>query len=457
MGPSAYRFADFLSEAEATYWQILPLSHTLPEYDDSPYSATSLLAGNPALVSLEKMAQLGLAKRAPPSCPPAERARFAEAWELKRRYLEEAFEGRLGWRDYEEFAARNSWWLEPYGRYMALREAFGGPWTAWPTWARRPNADLPPRLERRAEFYKYVQFHFWLQWEELKRYVNSLGVFIIGDLPIYPALDSADVWEGQRYFKLAPDGAPLYVSGVPPDYYSPTGQLWGTPVYNWAELRRDRYVWWTRRLTRLLSVFDYIRLDHFRGYAAYWEVPYGEPTAVRGRWAPGPGEELFKAAEDALPRLIAEDLGFITPDVVELRHRLGIPGMRVLQFAWDGNPANEHKPHNYERNLVAYTGTHDNNTTLGWWREEATPRSRREALAYMGGCRGGVSWCFIRLLFSTVADVAVVPMQDALGLGSEARMNKPGTARGNWKWRMAGDPPRAVAARLRRLARIYGR
>lgn len=457
LGPSAYKFAEFLSKAEATYWQILPLSHTLPEYDDSPYSAVSLLAGNPALISLEKMAQDGLLVRSPPKCPSVERTSFAESWELKRRYVEEAFEAKLGWRDYEEFIAENSWWLESYGRYMALRETFRVPWIQWPEWARRLNTPLPPKLAKLAEFYKYVQYVFWRQWDDLKRYVNSLGIFTIGDLPIYPALDSADVWEGRRYFKLAPDGTPLYVSGVPPDYYSPTGQLWGTPVYNWEELRRDRYVWWTRRLTRMLSLFDYLRLDHFRGYVSYWEVPYGEPTAVRGRWAPGPGEELFKAVEETLPRLIAEDLGFITPDVVELRRRLGIPGMRVLQFAWDGNPANEHKPHNYERNLVAYTGTHDNNTIVGWWREETTPRSRREALAYIGGCGKEINWCFIRLLFSTVADVAVVPIQDVLGLGSEARINKPGTPRGNWKWKLAKDPPINFAVRLRRLAKLYGR
>ena len=416
MGPEAYKFAEFLAEA----------------------------------------ARDGVLARTPPQCRQADRADYEAAWRMKRRYLEEAFEGRRGWRDFEEFAARNSWWLEPYGRYMALREAYGAPWTRWPK-ELRDGADLPEGLARRARFHQYVQYVFWSQWLDLKRHVNSLGVFIIGDLPIYPGHDSADVWEGRRYFKLAPDGTPLYVSGVPPDYFSPTGQLWRTPVYDWGAMRRERYAWWARRLRRLLEAFDHIRLDHFRGYAAYWEVPYGEETAVNGRWAPGPGEELFRAVEDSLPRLIAEDLGLITPDVVELRRRLGIPGMRVLQFAWDGNPANEHKPHNYERDLVAYTGTHDNNTIVGWWLEEATPRARREALAYMGGCRGAVNWCFARLLFSTVADAVVVPIQDVLGLGSDARINKPATPRGNWKWRLHAQPPPAHARRLRRLAKLYGR
>jgi len=450
MGPEAYKFAEFLAKAEATYWQILPLGHTAPEYDDSPYSALSLLAGNPALISLDKMARDGLLSKTPPRCSPTDRANYDAAWRLKRRYLEEAFEARREWEEFEEFAAENAWWLEPYGRYMALRDAYGPPWTAWP-----PN--LPEKLAQTAQFYQYVQYVFWKQWQELKRYVNSLGIFIIGDLPIYPAHDSVDVWEGRKYFKLAADGTPLYVSGVPPDYFSHTGQLWGTPVYDWDAMRRDGYAWWARRLRRLLTAFDYLRLDHFRGYAAYWEVPYGEKTAVTGRWAPGPGEELFRAVEDVLPRLIAEDLGYITPDVVELRRRLGLPGMRVLQFAWDGNPANEHKPHNYERNLVVYTGTHDNNTVVGWWREEATPRARREALAYMGGCKREINWCFLRLLFSTVADVAIAPVQDVLGLGSEARINKPGTPRGNWKWRLATQPPPAYANRLRQLAKLYGR
>ena len=455
VGPEAYKFAEFLAEAEAAYWQVLPLGHTAPEYDDSPYSALSLLAGNPPLISLDKMAQDGLLTRSPPRCETTGRADYEAAWQIKRRYIEEAFEERRGWREFEEFAARNSWWLEPYSRYMVLREAYGAPWTKWPREAK--EGALSEKLTQRAQFYQYVQYVFWSQWLALKQHLNGLGIFIIGDLPIYPAHDSVDVWEGRRYFKLAPDGTPLYVSGVPPDYFSSTGQLWGTPVYDWNAMRQVRYAWWARRLRRLLEVFDYIRLDHFRGYAAYWEVPYGEETAVRGRWAPGPGEELFRAVEDALPRLIAEDLGLITPDVVELRRRLGIPGMRVLQFAWDGNPANEHKPHNYEHNLVAYTGTHDNNTLLGWWREEASPRARREALAYMGGCRREINWCFIRLLFSTVADVAVVPIQDVLGLGGEARINKPATPRGNWKWRLPSQPPPAHARRLRRLAKLYGR
>jgi 4-alpha-glucanotransferase len=457
MGPEAYGFAQFLADAEATYWQVLPLGHTAPEYDDSPYSAISLMAGNPPLISLDKMAQDGLLTKTPPRCSPAERADYEAAWGLKRRYLQEAFEAGLGRGEFEEFAAANGWWLEPYGRYMALRETYGSPWVHWPPKFKRPGARLPEKIAKRALFYQYVQYVFWSQWLDLKRHVNSLGVFIIGDLPIYPGHDSADVWEGRRYFKLAPDGTPLYVSGVPPDYFSPTGQLWRTPVYDWGAMRRDRYAWWARRLRRLLEAFDHIRLDHFRGYAAYWEVPYGEETAVNGRWAPGPGEELFRAVEDVLPRLIAEDLGLITPDVVELRRRLGIPGMRVLQFAWDGNPANEHKPHNYERDLVAYTGTHDNNTIVGWWLEEATPRARREALAYMGGCRGAVNWCFARLLFSTVADAVVVPIQDVLGLGGDARINKPATPRGNWKWRLHAQPPPAHARRLRRLAKLYGR
>ncbi|MEM1598206.1 MAG: 4-alpha-glucanotransferase [Pyrobaculum sp.] len=446
LGPAAYEFAQWLAYAEQTYWQVLPINHTLPEYENSPYSAVSSFAGEPLLISLDLLKREGLLGDVP-QCPPVARADYVKAWEVKGGALEKAFKKGRGLRDYALFKEEAAW-LGDYAYYMAMRERYG-PWPKWPKDAK------PPR--QRVEFYKFVQFVFWRQWEELKKFVNSLGIFIIGDLPFYPSLDSVDVWKNRRFFKVGEDGRPLYVAGVPPDYFSPTGQLWGNPVYNWDALEAEGFRWWVERLRHNLAAFDYVRLDHFRGYAAYWEVPGDAPTAAHGKWVKAPGRRLFEAVASETGRLIAEDLGYITPDVEELRDWLGIPGMRVLQFAWDGNPANPHKPHNYVKNLVAYTGTHDNNTAVGWFFEEATPRARREFLTY-SNCRAKeVHWCFIRLVMMSVADVAIAPAQDLLGLGAEARMNKPGTVGGNWRWKLAEMPPRQVWDRLRRYTRAYGR
>jgi len=446
LGPEAYAFAEALAYAEQTYWQTLPINHTLPEYENSPYSAASSFAGDPHLISLDAMKRDGLIDQVP-QCPPTPRADYQAAWEIKTKALEKAYKRHRRLKDFTAFMEEEWEWLGEYATYMALREKYG----PYP-----PRGDAP---RDRVEFYAFAQFVFWTQWRRLKEYVNGLGIFLIGDLPYYPGPDSADVWAHPRLFKVGQDGRPLYVGGVPPDYFSPTGQLWGNPVYNWEEMEREGYRWWIRRLKHALRTFDYVRIDHFRGYAAYWEVPAGEPTAVRGRWVPGPGKRLFDAAaaEVDLGRLVAEDLGYITPDVEELRDSLGLPGMRVLQFAWDGNPANPHKPHNHVKNLLVYTGTHDNNTAVGWFREEATPAARREVLKY-GNCRPReINWCLIRLAHTSVADVAIVPMQDVLGLGSEARMNKPGTVGGNWRWRLAEQPPRTLLRKLREVTRLYGR
>ncbi|AET33957.1 4-alpha-glucanotransferase [Pyrobaculum ferrireducens] len=446
LGPEAYKFAEGLADAGQTYWQTLPINHTLPEYENSPYNAVSSFAGDPVLISLDLMKKDGLVDQAP-QCPATERADYVKAWEVKRAVLEKALKKARALSDYRNFVDKTPW-LEDYAYYMAMRERHG-PWGRWPD-------EAPPR--RLVELYKFAQFVFWSQWERLKQYVNDLGILLIGDLPFYPSVDSVDVWRYRQYFKVGDDGKPLYVAGVPPDYYSATGQLWGNPVYNWEALERDGYRWWVERLRHMLEVFDYVRLDHFRGYLAYWEIPGGETTAARGRWAPSPGKRLFDAASAAveLGRLIAEDLGYITPDVEALRDELGLPGMRVLQFAWDGNPANPHKPHNHVKNSVVYTGTHDNNTAVGWYLQEASPRARREFRQY-SNCREAVNWCFIKLAYMSVADVAVVPMQDVLGLGPEARMNRPGTVGGNWRWRMAKQPEPRQWRRLRSLARLYGR
>lgn len=447
LGPEAYRFVDALRDAEQTYWQILPINHANPDRENSPYSPISSFAGDPVLISLEKMAKDKFLDAAP-QCPPVDRIDYQKARAAKKEALAKSYSRYKSSRDFQYFKETTPW-LDDYAYYMAMREKYG-PWPQWPR-DKRPT-------EEEVDFHRFAQFIFWRQWDELRQYANDNGVYLIGDLPIYLDIDSADVWRHKKYFKITEEGRPLYVGGVPPDYFSPTGQLWGQPVFNWEELEKDGFSWWIERLRHTLKVFNYVRLDHFRGYAAYWEVPAGQPTAAAGRWVPGPGKRLFEAALDVLDRsrLIAEDLGYITPDVEELREWLGIPGMRVLQFAWDGNPANPHKPHNYVKNLVAYTGTHDNNTVVGWFTAEATPQARREFLAY-ARCREEVNWCFIRLLYMSVADVAITPVQDVLGLGPEARVNKPGTTGGNWRWKLGGPVPESYWRKLRRLARLYGR
>ncbi|MGC9210012.1 MAG: 4-alpha-glucanotransferase [Acidilobus sp.] len=469
LGPQAHEFLELLRESGQRYWQVLPLSPTSPEHDNSPYSGLSAFAGNPILVSLELLADEGLLTKDELSSLPRSdpsRVDYDGAYVHKYRLLRLAFSRFKATGDYDRFVDGNSWWLEDYALYVALREHFGNrDWGSWPEpLRRRVRSELEAwrsRLRERVELEKFVQFKFFEQWSRLRAHARRLGVQIIGDIPIYVSYDSADVWANPRIFKLGRDLRPLYVSGVPPDYFSKTGQLWNTPVYDWDELRREGYLWWVRRMRHSMSLFDVVRLDHFRGFLAYWEVPAGEKTAVNGRWAKGPGEALFREIMRAAPRLqlIAEDLGYITPDVIELRDKLGIPGTKVLQFAWDGNPNNPYKPHNYTRNFVVYTGTHDNNTIVGWFFHEASPRARAEALRYMG-LRDAreINWAFIRLAMMSVADVSIFPVQDVLGLGPEARMNRPGTARGNWLWRLPSmDGLWRAAPRLREMAQAYGR
>ena len=469
LGPSAHEFLELLREARQRYWQVLPLSPTSPEHDNSPYSGLSAFAGNPILVSPQLLAEEGLLTREELSSLPTgdpSRVDYGAAYQHRQRLLRLAFSRFRPGGDYDRFVDSNSWWLDDYALYVALREHFGGAdWGSWPEpLRRREPRELEAwrgKLRERVELELFVQFKFFEQWGRLRAHARRLGVQLIGDVPIYVSYDSSDAWSNPRIFKLGRDLRPLYVSGVPPDYFSRTGQLWNTPVYDWDELKRERYGWWVRRMRHAASLFDAVRLDHFRGFVAYWEVPAGEKTAVNGRWARGPGEDLFRAIMRAAPglQLIAEDLGLITPDVVRLRESLGIPGTKVLQFAWDGRPDNPYKPHNYERNFVVYTGTHDNNTIVGWFFTEASPRARAEAMRYMGlrDVRE-VNWAFIRLAMMSVADVSVFPVQDVLGLGPEARMNRPGTTGNNWLWRLRSmrDLWRAVG-RLRELTEAYGR
>ncbi len=469
LGPAAHELLELLRDSGLRYWQVLPVNPTAPEHDSSPYSALSAFAGNPLFVSLHALAEEGLlTKEELASVPQGPRGRvdYGLAYQHRTRLLRLAFSRFKPSGDYDRFVDANSWWLDDYALYVALRDHFGGSdWGSWPEELRHrdPRAleEWRSRLRDRVELELFVQYEFQSQWMRLKAHARRLGIKIMGDLPIYVSYDSADAWANPSIFKLSRDLRPLYVAGVPPDYFSRTGQLWGNPVYNWDELRRQRYRWWALRMRRTAELFDAARLDHFRGFVAYWEVPASERTAVNGRWVRGPGEDLFRAMAPYARglELIAEDLGYITPDVIQLRKRLGLPGMRVLQFAWDGNPDNLHKPYNHERDNVVYTGTHDNNPILGWFLHEASPRARAEAMRYMGlRFTRNISWAFIRLAMSSVAYLAIVQAQDVLGLGPEARMNRPGTVGGNWQWRL--DDLRglwAVAPRLRELTQAYGR
>jgi 4-alpha-glucanotransferase len=464
LGPEAHRFIDFLAEARQKIWQVLPLGPT--GYGNSPYQSLSAFAGNPFLISLEKLVEQGHLRAADLSDAPAfaeGRAEFDEAATYKSRLLRKAFASFQETEEYRRFESENSEWLEPFAQFMALKAANGGlAWTHWDA-AKQPD-------RRDIAFYKFMQFEFFRQWFELKEHCQLRGIRIMGDVPFYVEHDSVDVWAHRDLFDLEPQGNPKTVGGVPPDYFSSTGQLWGNPTYRWACLEKTGYHWWVQRLDAALVQVDMIRLDHFRGFEAYWEVPARSATAVGGRWVKGPGKRLFQAAQQAIGDLpvVAEDLGSITPEVEELRNELEFPGMKVLQFAF-GDDAGNHTylPHNYPQSAVAYTGTHDNDTTVGWWTYRSTKRTagheeleceRRRAEIYLGPDERDIHWAFIRAVMTSVADSAIVPMQDLLGLGSEARMNMPATTTGNWCWRCRAEAlSPEVAHRLRALTELCDR
>jgi 4-alpha-glucanotransferase len=483
LGPAAGAFVEWLAEAGQRLWQVLPLAPT--GYGDSPYQALSAFAGNPLLVSLDDLVARGWlsreALRDVPRFRPGE-ADYAALIPWKARLLRTAAErfaaeatpgDRAG---LEAFRAREAGWLEDLALYLAVKEQHGGaPWTAWGAGLSRrdPDALSRARSALRAEIdaHVFAQWAFDLQWSALREYARARGVAIMGDVPLYLAHDSAEVWAHRELFQLDPDGRPGAVAGVPPDYFSATGQLWGNPLYEWKVHAATGFAFWVERMRSNLRLFDLVRLDHFRGFEAYWEVPAGAATAEGGRWVPAPGGallETLRARLGALP-LVAENLGVITPPVEELRRRFGLPGMAVLQFAFGDDPqADSFKPHNYVRDLVAYSGTHDNDTALGWWRSEAGDGSTRtaagiaaeraHALAYLATDGADMSWALVRGVYASVADLAITPLQDLLGLGSEARMNRPGTTSGNWRWRVAeGALGPALAARVRALAALYGR
>lgn len=469
LGESAYRFVDLLHAAHLGLWQVLPLGPT--GYADSPYAALSAFAGNPFLLSLQPLVERGLLQQDDLNTLRADtdrRVDFGSVVPIKTAILRRAF-GRLdiGERDLPEVAAfreANRDWLDDFALYMAIKGAHDlAGWSDWPEPLRRrePHAlrEAGERYAAEIRFHRWAQYLFFSQWTELKRCANERGIRIVGDIPIFVAYDSADVWARQDLFELDQEGRPVVVAGVPPDYFTATGQLWGNPHYRWDVMKARGYDWWIDRMRKLLELVDIVRLDHFRGFAAAWAVPFGNDTAVQGDWVPGPGRDLFAALESALGRLpiIAEDLGVITPDVVQLREEFGFPGMQVLQFAFGLGPWSTALPYNFTSNMVVYTGTHDNDTTVGWF-ASLDPPTRQQVLDYAATQGLDIGWDLIRLAFASVAEYAVVPIQDVLRLGSNARMNLPGTVGGNWSWRFAdGDLTESHIDGLRFLAQTYGR
>jgi 4-alpha-glucanotransferase len=469
-GAAAHHFVDWLVAAGQKLWQILPLGGIGP--GNSPYMSPSAFAGNALLIDLADLRTRGWLHddEALPPHFDARRVAYADVvpWRLSR--LERAAErfaaggSRAGHAACDDFCARHAGWLDDYALFMALADHHAGrPWCDWDApLARREPAALrhaAQRLAPRIAFHKFCQWRFHEQWLTLRRQANARGVHIVGDAPIYVAWHSAEVWARQELFDLDAKGRPRVVAGVPPDYFSATGQRWGNPLYRWARHADDCYAWWVARIRHLLELVDIVRIDHFRGFAGYWEIPAAAETAVDGRWLPGPGAPLFKAIARALGPIpvIAEDLGVITPDVEALRKKFGLPGMCVLQFAFGDDSGNRYLPHYHQPDSVIYTGTHDNDTSVGWWKT-ASDKERAQLRAYLDTDGAEIHWDLIRAACASVADTAIYPLQDVLGLGSEHRMNLPGHAEGHWAWRFEWSQVQPQhAERLAALARIYGR
>ncbi len=457
LGAEAQRFVEFLAACGITVWQTLPLGPT--HHDSSPYQCLSLFAGNPLLISLERLAEQGwLSPEA--LHPPKQRRRLL--MQAQQTFSQQATaEQRAA---YAAFRIEQAYWLEDYALYRALKQAHDErAWTQWPDKLRdrEPEALEQARsgMEPLIEHIHFEQFIFSEQWQTLKGAANARGIRLFGDMPIFVAHDSADVWTHRADYDLDAQGNPHVVAGVPPDYFSSTGQRWGNPHYRWEHIATTGFRCWIERLRRQLQLFDLVRIDHFRGFEAHWEIPADHPTAMHGRWVPAPGDALFQALQQhfgALP-LVAEDLGLITPEVHALRDKYGLPGMKVLQFAFDGNAKNPYLPHQHEHNCVVYTGTHDNDTTLGWF-HNLTPEQKQYVDDYLGVPGEPMPWPLIRAALASVAHLAVIPMQDILMLGGEARMNTPGTIEGNWRWRFSWDQVTPdLSGRVRHLNRLYNR
>ncbi|AQS09044.1 4-alpha-glucanotransferase [Clostridium saccharobutylicum] len=470
-GRKAYEFSDFLKKAGQRYWQILPLGHT--SYGDSPYQSFSAFAGNPYFIDFDILVEDGLLKKAD-----YEKINFEDNTEIinygllfneKTKILRKAYENfkKINNSDLEKFESEESYWLDDYAMFMAVKVKFNlNSWQSWDNDIKfRSEISLKKYKEELKDeicYWKFIQYEFFKQWRKLKTYINNLGIKIIGDIPIYVAEDSADVWSNRKIFLLDDNTLkPLKVAGCPPDIFSSTGQLWGNPIYNWNYIEQTGYKWWISRVKQSLELYDVIRLDHFRGFEAYWAVPYGDKTAQNGEWIKGPGMKLFDAIKNELGKIdiIAEDLGFLTEETIKLIKKTGFPGMKVLEFAFDGKNNNLYLPHNYERNFVAYTGTHDNDTVKGWFDSSGTRSEVKNSIEYLRLTKEeGYNWGFIRGAWSSVANVSIALMQDFLNLGNEARLNLPSTMEKNWTWRAKdGSFTNELANKIYRLTKIYGR
>jgi 4-alpha-glucanotransferase len=474
MGPEAYRFVNFLAECKQSFWQILPLNPTDPAYGNSPYNSISAFASNSLLISPELMVQDGLLAQGdvePFPGYPKGRVDYNAAISYKKDlfYLAyERFKKTKNHDEYELFCSENARWLDDFALFAALKAHFNGhAWNEWPPEIQDRQSKalqlLKKELHENIEMEKFLQYTVSRQWFSLKGYCNQKGIQIIGDIPIYVGHDSVDLWVNSAIFRLDDTKRPYVISGAPPGYFSKTGQVWGNPLYRWDVLKEKKYDWWVYRMEHTLNLFDLVRVDHFRGLVAYWEISAGEQTAINGRWVEVPVYDFFNTLRKRFPSfpIIAEDLGFITPDVREVMRHFGFPGMKVLLFAFgEDDSMHPFLPHTYEHNAVVYTGTHDNNTVRGWFEREAQPDAKERLFRYLGRevSSQDIHWELIRLAMSSIADLAIIPMQDILGLEEDARMNRPNTGEGNWEWQLVPDQIKAsVGEKLREMTETYGR
>ncbi len=468
---NAYVFIDQLKAAGQSYWQILPLGPT--GYGDSPYQSFSTFAGNPYFIDLEALIEEGLLTEAEcNSCDFGKNKRYID---YEKIYLSRFKVLRLAYersnishkKKYREFVLNNAYWLDDYALYMAVKKSFGGvSFIEWDEDIRVRSAEALKKYRRvhavEIEFYRYQQYLFSDQWTALKKYANERGIKIIGDIPIYVAFDSADTWASPKLFQFNKSSLPVAVAGCPPDAFSKTGQLWGNPLYDWDYHKETNYEWWIKRIAYCFQLYDVVRVDHFRGFDEYYSIPYGNKTAEKGKWKKGPGYDIFKTFANELGKLdiIAEDLGYLTPSVLKLVKDTGYPGMKVLQFAFDSREESDYLPHNYSNNCVVYTGTHDNNTIKGWYMT-LSKKDKKLALDYMDNAMkepSRINWDFIRLAQASVAKLCIIPIQDYIGLGSEARINTPSTMENNWRWRMTEkDVDKRLVKKIYDLTKLYGR
>lgn len=467
-GEEAYRFVDFLDRAKQTYWQILPVGPT--SYGDSPYQSFSTFAGNPYFIDLDMLLKDGMLEKRDIKryncCNDENYVDYNLMYKNRYKILKKAYKNaNIRYeKELEKFKNENINWLEDYSLFMALKDHYKGlPWKEWDKDIkfRKEEAVLKysEMLKNEINFYVFLQYLFYKQWSDLKNYANKKGVKIIGDIPIYVAEDSADIWANPQYFKLDENLNPIEVSGCPPDAFSDTGQLWGNPIYDWDEMKKDKYSWWVERVRAALKIFDVIRIDHFRGFESYWSIPYGDETAINGQWKKGPDINVFSEIKKELGNIdiIAEDLGYITKEVRDLLEGCGYPGMKVLQFAFDPSGDSEYLPHNFDKNTVVYTGTHDNDTIKGWFKS-LSKEEKDFCKKYTGMKSANDNWAFIKCALSSTANTAIIQMQDILNLDKEARTNIPSTLGTNWRWRMKKDYiTEEQEGKLIELTSLYGR